>query len=66
MKCVCGYEHRHGEWDPETQKVIHESDGEKFTYIKGTFLVENTGWHGGTREVSLYACPKCGTIKLVD
>ena len=66
MKCVCGYKNYHNQWNPETQQCTSEPDKKEFIPVKGTFLVENTGWHGGTHEVSLYACPECGTIQMKD
>lgn len=56
MKCVCGYTYKikHGETrkDPDV-KLAGDED---FIEIEGTFLTSG-------RDVYLYACPKCGTIR---
>ena len=66
MKCICGYENKHGEWDPGEWKVAKTPEKKKFIRVFGTFLVENTSWEGGKHEVSLYACPECGTVQMKD
>lgn len=66
MKCVCGYKH---EWyNYETDEL--ESNGtKKFIKLKNHNIeIENQnwdGWHGSYEvEVDIYACPKCGTLKI--
>ena len=65
MKCVCGYEYEY-EYDDETHERKATIGDEPYIKIIGTFMVENTGYHGGMHEVSLYACPKCQTIRMED
>lgn len=66
MKCVCGYEHFYGKeskspiWDTE-QRI---ADGVvEFKRIDGRFEVMKDRFFE-LDEVSLYACPKCGTIRM--
>ena len=65
MKCVCGYEN---EVD-ETGAAL--DDNEPFTRI---YAVKDDGrtipfskvvWNAPSKEgITLYACPRCGTIKI--
>ena len=75
-KCVCGYYYLHS-WEKDKEsldylgftdhvKALEEQGREPFIHIQGTFLVENTGYHGGEHRVSLFACPECGTVKMID
>jgi len=60
MKCqACQFDDKEKQekesWEPELQ----------FIEIEGHFTVINDsdGWHRNRVEVSIYACPKCGTLK---
>ena len=67
MKCVCGYYHLE-DWQIKMEDVVFQDDlrknngSEKFLHIKGSFHLE--GEYGRDREVSVYTCPKCGTLKI--
>lgn len=69
MKCLCGYSHLQ-EWgisrdsgfgkDPELKAALTAANGkEPFIRLIGTFGESGT-------IVALYACPKCGTVRLGD
>lgn len=62
---ACKYQKGYG-WIEETGYCEVNSTEESFIEISGTFLVENSGWHGGKHQVHLYACPKCSCVTLVD
>lgn len=60
MKCkACDYEY---------ELMFGCKSPPEFIKIYGTFLIEKTDCEGYGRkgEVSLYACPKCHTVVLVD
>jgi hypothetical protein len=60
MKCGCGYEKACRVEDDGTVKQIGD---EKFIVIEGEFKVmSSTGWDSHT--IDLFACPKCGAIKM--
>ena len=65
MKCVCGYKHEH--YNYETDE--HESNGDK-EFIKLLHPIirvenKNRGWHeDNAKDVQIYACPDCGTLKI--
>lgn len=69
MKCPhCNYEQGYG-WHNvngiESYTEVNQL-GDKFKLIKGSFFAENEGSFGGSHEVSLYGCPKCHIVILVD
>jgi hypothetical protein len=57
MKCICGYEKT---WDTDRGEI---GDAE-FVVLKSTFVFDN----GSGRDVStyLYACPKCGAVRIKE
>lgn len=64
MKCVCGYEHE-TVWLPKQKYVKIIKGDEEFKEIEGTFLMdEGDYFHKRTVQVGIYACPKCGTLKI--
>ena len=65
MKCICGYEHE-TEWNSKQRYNETIKGDEKFTEIKGTFLVKTEYDYSAPdiRQISLYACPKCGTVRI--
>lgn len=63
MKCICGYEHEE-EFDNEDRYYKTINGDDKFKEICGTFLIEDDDYYKLKREVSIYACPKCGTLKI--
>ncbi len=67
MKCICGYEHKE-EWDSETRKFVRTIGDDEFIEIIGEFNKEVDSNYGGTHKisVSLYACPKCFTVRIYD
>lgn len=71
MKCICGFD----EQSPENQTEKYGYGNkrilgpkEEFIRINGGFNIDNpNNYYGGCiRAVSLYACPKCFTVKMVD
>ncbi len=69
MTCVCGYEYEY-EYQPtpdgpkKYEKVILKGK-EDFIRIQGNFTIENE-YHYGVTQISLFACPICSTIKMVE
>jgi hypothetical protein len=75
MKCICGYEHKqefvkHDEdMIKKTGREVHWETtvgDEEFITIEGTFLIRKEQSYGPDKvdEVCLWACPKCGTLKI--
>ncbi len=62
MKCVCGYEHESGLDENSKWNGFLKGD-EKFIPLTGSTFMECEG-HGQYREVHLYACPKCNTVRM--
>ena len=66
MKCICGYEHEsgiddEGEWQ---DNLIGDAE---FIRIEGTIFrkyVTNGTYLGLYEDVDLFACPKCGTVRM--
>lgn len=72
MTCICGYT-RHEDWeiayenDPELKaKLIAENGEEDFIRVNGNFTctTERDYAPDYIREISVYACPKCGTLRV--
>jgi len=64
MKCVCGYEKRKL-WNIDDQEEQRKEElKDDFLHIDGTFLLQQDEPYSFPRKVRLYACPKCGTIKI--
>ena len=66
MTCVCGYEFEHKYKQRENSKGYDEVivKGEKnFIRIEGNFTIKGDF---NIRNVSLFACPVCLTIKMID
>jgi hypothetical protein len=66
MKCVCGYEYREG-YIPEINK---DGDSKRWGIVMGnedflflSYVQPVCGEHGG-ETYKVWACPKCGTIKI--
>jgi hypothetical protein len=55
--CVCGYK-RGSSWDKDENHIGDED----FINIVGMFFIEQK-W-SEKHEVQIYACPKCGTLKM--
>lgn len=71
MKCVCGYEQGMGWVDNGTgsdEFIEVNPNCDEFQRIKGTFTIncEPMRYGIGIKEVFLYACPECGTVKMVN
>lgn len=62
MKCVCGYEYSEGLDDNANWGVL--AGDKKFLVIKGAFLLQPTASWEDEYNVPLFACPKCGTVKI--
>ena len=70
MKCLCGYEQISNKWElSERLKVDPDfENGEDIFYeseqtVEFTIAPMDYNWDGKQKEF-LYACPKCGTIKI--
>lgn len=66
MKCVCGYEHV-AEYVRETKTCKSIIGDKEFLRIEGSFVVSKERDYGpdDLKKVTLYACPECGTIKMI-
>lgn len=69
MKCLCGF----NEEDPENQTIKYGFNDRKFSgpkevfiRINGSFTIsaDNDYYSGCIRPISIYACPKCSTLKM--
>jgi len=57
MKCLCGYETDDSYFAPPEE--------EKFIHLNVAFLRENDyDRYNNPQPSALYACPKCGTVKV--
>lgn len=69
MKCVCGYEYDE-EWNSEERRYVVILGDKPFIRlytsndIKVYYKRRSDYYSNGEEEVSLYACPKCGTVKV--
>ncbi|MCR4434845.1 MAG: hypothetical protein QHH06_04845 [Clostridiales bacterium] len=62
MKCaVCNYRYKEPDETSKDQKLV--SDGEK-EFIKVINSFHRKAEDGHLDEVYLFACPKCGTVRL--
>jgi acetone carboxylase gamma subunit len=76
MKCICGYHHvdTDNSWEVEQmawkykmseEDVIKNNGEDKFKRLSGIFEMDI--YHGRQHQnVSLYICPKCGTVRMED
>lgn len=64
MKCLCGYEHQDGINDKgDWQKNLIGDTA--FIRIDGSILRAKTNsYFSEYKDVSLFACPKCGTVQM--
>lgn len=62
---ACGHEYEET-WDSKINDIVNVFGTEPFVKITGTFLKEDeTSWGAkNIQEIDLYACPKCGTVKI--
>lgn len=61
MKCqVCKFDE-----EEKQEREVYEKDL-KFLVIEGHFTVlkDRDGWHERRVEITVYACPKCGTLRI--
>lgn len=65
-KCICGHV-KASEWELNTLNGVTNDmvNAEEFIRIVGTFYA-NSGGYCSDRKVDLYACPECGTVKMVN
>ena len=70
MECKnCGYKQGYMwvEKEDGTEKYEEVNPlNDKFKRIEGSFFAENESSYGGSHEVSLYGCPKCNVVILID
>lgn len=62
MKCVCGYEHEGGVDEKGNWNNYLKGDKEFIRITGSTFKIPDDGSYH--REVYLFACPKCSTVKM--
>jgi hypothetical protein len=62
MKCICGYE----KGTIYTNDNEMEAGDENFIKLNVAFLRDNSyrGYESEPSPSTLYACPKCGTVKV--
>ena len=65
MKCLCGYEYKK-EFCDESKNFKTVIGDEKFVRINAHFTYDDSDYFKQLIETTLYACPKCGTIKKSD
>lgn len=64
MKCVCGYEHQ-TKWNQELEFGETVVGDKPFEEIRGNFTrIARDTYSRHIVDVTLYACPKCGTIRM--
>ncbi len=68
MKCICGYTH-YQEWqiqDMNEDKVEFVQGEEPFLRSSNYHVFDNQklSYHETKIERAIYACPKCGTLKI--
>ena len=62
MKCfACNYEY---EADYKNMEIVVLKGDEEFNYLKGSFFINGSDYFRTPSEVTLYVCPKCGTVKI--
>ena len=70
MICICGYANKsQNSWTHTEEEYEGKRIGEEeFIKISGEFNVHvsDGGIYSHLNRVSLYACPECKTIQLVD
>jgi len=68
---VCHYFYVH-DWEEKDDNVLAlkisnmQDHKKKFIHINGTFLVDNSSYHGGEHRVALLACPNCNCVQMSD
>lgn len=63
MKCICGFDSEN-----EETKEKNTFRRQEFIHIQGHFTIvqDPGGYCQSTEVVSLYACPKCNTVQMVE
>jgi len=61
MKCVCGYKYY---FDTETGKTVGDKDFIMLEEVNAKRSVTNGYGYEYLSNATIYACPKCGTLKL--
>lgn len=68
MKCVCGYERISSDYelDERLEEDFDFKNGdEDFIALNITATYESEGiYYTNIKEAHIYACPKCGTLKM--
>jgi len=63
-KCTaCGYEHEE-EWDTKAKVYTTTIGDEKFLAIETMARIKPEHSWDHSRDCYMYACPKCGTVKV--
>lgn len=65
MRCVCGYEYK-DKWNPAGMNYDILKGDEEFIRVDGSFTISRNDCYHRTVAVGLYACPKCGTIRMEE
>jgi hypothetical protein len=68
MKCNCGYEYEEGINENNNGKWETLKGKEKFIKIEGTFFIKKEYDYSPDeiKQINLYACPKCGSVRISD
>jgi hypothetical protein len=61
MKCVCGYKYEE-KWNEEKKCSLPIIGDDAFINVDTKCTVRTDGYH--QRDVNIYVCPKCGTLKI--
>lgn len=69
MICLCGYEQIIGFEEAEERRTLDpdfKNGDESFhrSQVERVFKIGNAPWVDNTEDKYLYACPKCGTVKI--
>lgn len=72
MKCICGYYHYEDYQinmmdDAFKEETIRNNGSEEFHKVLGSFHIsDDYSYTRSEKPISIYMCPKCGTLKAVD
>lgn len=67
MKCAtCNYEYKDEYVNENGARFYKPIIGDnEFIQINGNFTIKIEGdWYNAIQEIDLYACPKCGTVRI--
>jgi hypothetical protein len=63
MKCVCGYEHEYNNELFKGKDIFIKTEIQVNNWICKLYTSENR--HKNSAIRTMYACPKCGTLKII-